>query len=433
MVAETAEGERRVAAVPETVGRLVKAGWEVAVQRGAGERAFHLDQAYADAGAELVDDAVAGADVLLSVQPVPLMELSRAARGTAVISMLAPSSYPDTVRALRDDGITAFALELVPRITRAQAMDVLSSQALVAGYRAALAAAQRLPAFFPMFMTAAGTVAPARVLVLGAGVAGLQTIATCRRLGAVVSAYDVRPAAGEEVRSLGATFLNLELESQEGTGGYARTQSEEFLRQQRELLTTHITKADVVITTAAVPGRRAPLLVTAEMMAGMRPGSVVVDLAAETGGNCELTEPGRTVEHGGVTIYGPRNVPSELPRHASELFARNVANLLLLMTKDGAFAPDFADDIVVGCCITREGRIVHQAAADALDEPLEAHPGTDPEPAGAIRMSSEPEPAPEAGADPAVSEPQTDGPQPTRPLRISTDPTVNEPTQEDPS
>ena len=207
VVAETAEGERRVAAVPETVGRLVKAGWQVAVERGAGERAFHTDDAYATAGAELVDDAVAGADVLLSVQPVPTLDLAHSEPGMTTISMLAPSSFPETVRAARDNGVTAFALELVPRITRAQAMDVLSSQALVAGYRVALAAAQRLPAFFPMFMTAAGTVPPARVLVLGAGVAGLQTIATCRRLGAVVSAYDVRPAAGDEVRSLGATFL----------------------------------------------------------------------------------------------------------------------------------------------------------------------------------------------------------------------------------
>ncbi len=366
VVAETAEGERRVAAVPETVGRLVKAGWQVAVQRGAGEQAFHPDAAYASAGAEVVDDPVPGADVLLSVQPVPTLDISRLPAGASTISMLAPSSFPGTVRAAQQAGITAFALELVPRITRAQAMDVLSSQALVAGYRVALAAAQRLPAFFPMFMTAAGTVPPARVLVLGAGVAGLQTIATCRRLGAVVSAYDVRPAAGEEVKSLGATFLNLELESQEGAGGYARTQSEEFLRQQRELLTTHITKSDVVITTAAVPGRRAPLLVTAEMLAGMRPGSVVVDLAAETGGNCELTEPGETVWHNGVQIYGPRNIPSELPRHASELFARNVSTLLLLMTSDGAFAPDFNDEIVKGCCVTRGGELVHPVAREAL-------------------------------------------------------------------
>jgi NAD(P) transhydrogenase subunit alpha len=299
---------------------------------------------------------------------VPTLDLAHSEPGVTTISMLAPSSFPETVRAARDNGVTAFALELVPRITRAQAMDVLSSQALVAGYRVALAAAQRLPAFFPMFMTAAGTVPPARVLVLGAGVAGLQTIATCRRLGAVVSAYDVRPAAGDEVRSLGATFLNLELESQEGAGGYARTQSEEFLRKQRELLTTHITKSDAVITTAAVPGRRAPLLVTAEMLGGMRPGSVVVDLAAETGGNCELTQAGEEVWHEGVCIYGPRNLPSELPRHASDLFARNVSNLLLLMTKDGAFAPDFDDEIVKGCCVTRDGRLVHAAAREALGE-----------------------------------------------------------------
>jgi NAD(P) transhydrogenase subunit alpha len=231
-----------------------------------------------------------------------------------------------------------------------------------------LAAAERLPAFFPMFMTAAGTVPPAKVLVLGAGVAGLQAIATARRLGAVTSAYDVRPSSADEVKSLGATFLSLELETQEGTGGYARAQSEDFLASQRQLLMKHVGESDAVITTAAVPGRRAPLLVTTEMVDQMRPGSVIVDLAAETGGNCELTRPGEEVHHGGVVVYGPRNVPSELSRHASELFSRNVTNLLMLMTKDGAFAPDFEDEVLVGCCVTRGGAIVHPIAREALGE-----------------------------------------------------------------
>jgi NAD(P) transhydrogenase subunit alpha len=374
VLAETAEGERRVAAVPETVRRLTGAGWDVAVQRGAGRGSFVTDEAYVTAGAKMIDDLadlLRDADVVLSVQPPSVRTLSTLPEGASLITMLAPSTYGDEIRACRDGNLVAFALELIPRITRAQSMDVLSSQALVAGYRATLAAAQRLPAFFPMFMTAAGTVPPAKVLVLGAGVAGLQAIATARRLGAVTSAYDVRPSSADEVKSLGATFLSLELETQEGTGGYARAQSEEFLAQQRQLLLKHVGESDAVITTAAVPGRRAPLLVTTEMVEQMREGSVVVDLAAETGGNCELTRAGEEVVHSGVVIYGPRNVPSELSRHASELFSRNVANLLLLMTKDGTFAPDFEDEVLAGCCVTRGGQIVHPVARDALGEPGE--------------------------------------------------------------
>lgn len=362
VVAETQPGERRVAAVPETVGKLVAAGVEVSVEAGAGRAAFFSDDDYAAKGAQVVADRAAvlgGADVVVSVQPLREEDVARLHTGASVISFLPPSAHPDLVKALAAQSVTAYALDLVPRISRAQSMDALSSQALVAGYRVTLAAAERLPKFFPMFMTAAGTVAPAKVLVLGTGVAGLQVIATARRLGAVVEAYDVRTAAGDEVRSLGATFLELELESQEGEGGYARVQSEEFLAKQRELIGRHVQSADVVITTAAVPGRRAPLLVTTAMVEGMRPGSVVVDLAAETGGNCELTRPGEEVVHGGVTVYGPSNVPSELPRHASELFSRNVVNLLLLMVKDGELSPDFDDEILVGCCLTRGGEIVH--------------------------------------------------------------------------
>jgi NAD(P) transhydrogenase subunit alpha len=372
VLAEKADGERRVAAVPETVRRLTGAGWEVAVERGAGLGSFVADEAYVAAGASVVADLadlVRNTDVLLSVQPASMRTLAVLPENATVISMLAPSTYPEHIRACADYKLVSFALELVPRITRAQAMDVLSSQALVAGYRAALAAAVRLPGFFPMFMTAAGTVPPAKVLVLGAGVAGLQAIATARRLGAVTSAYDVRPSSADEVKSLGATFLSLELETQEGVGGYARAQSDDFLAQQRQLLMKHVGESDAVITTAAVPGRRAPMLVTTEMVEQMRPGSVIVDLAAETGGNCELTRPGEEIDYHGVLIYGPRNVPSELPRHASELFSRNVTNLLMLMTKDGAFAPDFDDEVLAGCLVTRDGEVVHPVAREALGEP----------------------------------------------------------------
>jgi NAD(P) transhydrogenase subunit alpha len=275
---------------------------------------------------------------------------------------LQPATQGDIVRALAKQGVTAFSLELVPRISRAQSMDALSSQASAAGYKAVLIAATRLGKFFPMMMTAAGTVAPARVLVMGAGVAGLQAIATARRLGAVVSAYDVRPAVKDEVKSLGATFIELPLETQEGEGGYAREQSEEFLRKQRELIGEHIAKSDVVITTAAIPGRRAPLLVTAEMVKGMRPGSVIVDLAAETGGNVELTKAGEDVDAGGVTIIGTRNVPSTMPLHASQLYARNVANLLLHLVKEGGINLDFGDEITKGSCVTHGGEIVNERA-----------------------------------------------------------------------
>jgi NAD(P) transhydrogenase subunit alpha len=279
-----------------------------------------------------------------------------------LISFLQPATQGDIVRALAKRGVTAFSLELVPRISRAQSMDALSSQASAAGYKAVLMAAARLGKFFPMMMTAAGTVPPARVLVMGAGVAGLQAIATARRLGAVVSAYDVRPAVKDEVHSLGATFIELPLETQEGEGGYAREQSEEFLRKQRELIGEHVAKSDVVITTAAIPGRRAPLLVTADMVKAMRPGSVIVDLAAETGGNVELTKVGEEAKVGDVTIIGTRNVPATMPLHASQLFARNVANLLLHLVKDGAIKLDFDDEITKGCCVTHGGEIVNERA-----------------------------------------------------------------------
>jgi NAD(P) transhydrogenase subunit alpha len=362
---ETAQDERRVALVPDTAAKLIAAGLEVAVEQGAGSSAFVPDEVYEAAGVKVVKGAaplLKDADVVLKVQAPSLDEVDLLQKGAVLISFLQPATQGEVVTALAKRGITAFSLELVPRISRAQSMDALSSQASAAGYKAVLIAAGRLGKFFPMMMTAAGTVAPARVLVMGAGVAGLQAIATARRLGAVVSAYDVRPAVKDEVKSLGATFIELPLEAQEGQGGYAKEQSEEFLRKQRELIGEHIAKSDVVITTAAIPGRRAPLLVTADMVKGMRPGSIIVDLAAETGGNVELTKAGEDVDVGGVTVIGTRNVPSTMPLHASQLYARNVANLLLHLVKDGAIKLDFADEITKGACVTHGGEIVNERA-----------------------------------------------------------------------
>jgi len=363
---ETATGERRVAVVPETVATLTAAGHEVWVQAGAGLHAFVADDELAARGAQIIADRahlLQSAEVVLGVQPMPVGDISHLQAGAATVSFLQPWAHGNAVRALAARSVTSFSLDLIPRISRAQSMDALSSQALIAGYRAVMIAASTAPRLFPLFMTAAGTVAPAKVLVLGAGVAGLQAIATARRLGAVVTAYDVRSAAGEEVRSLGATFLDLALDTQEGEGGYARVQSPEFLTRQRELLAEQVAKADIVLTTAAVPGRPAPLLVTAEMVNGMHPGSVIVDLgadveAAEGGGNCELTRGGETIDVHGVTIVGPRNAASSYPLHASALYARNVANLVMLLTRDGRFEPDWDDEIVAGCCVTRDGEVI---------------------------------------------------------------------------
>ena len=357
--------ERRVALVPDTAAKLVAAALDVSVEAGAGAGAYISDEAYEKAGVKVVKAAaalLADADAVLKVQAPAVTEVGLLKSGSVLISFLQPATQGDIVKALAKRGVTAFSLELVPRISRAQSMDALSSQASAAGYKAVLMAAGRLGKFFPMMMTAAGTVAPARVLVMGAGVAGLQAIATARRLGAVVSAYDVRPAVKDEVHSLGATFIELELESQQGEGGYAREQSEEFLRKQRELIGEHVAKSDVVITTAAIPGRRAPLLVTGDMVKAMRPGSVIVDLAAETGGNVELTKEGEDVDVAGVTIIGTRNVPSTMPLATSQLYARNVMNLLLHLVKDGAIALDFQDEITKGSCVTHGGEIVNERA-----------------------------------------------------------------------
>jgi NAD(P) transhydrogenase subunit alpha len=362
---ERAPEERRVALVPDTAAKLVAAKLEVDLEAGAGAGAFFTDEAYQAAGAKLVSsasDLLKDADAVLKVQAPDAREIGLLEKGVVLISFLQPATQGDIVKALAKRGVTAFSLELVPRISRAQSMDALSSQASAAGYKAVLMAAGRLGKFFPMMMTAAGTVAPARVLVMGAGVAGLQAIATARRLGAVVSAYDVRPAVKEEVQSLGATFIELPLETQEGTGGYAKEQSEEFLKKQRELIGEHVAKSDVVITTAAIPGRRAPLLVTADMVKGMRPGSVIVDLASETGGNVELTQAGKEVEVNDVTIIGTRNIPSTMPLATSQLYARNVANLLLHLVKDGAINLDFEDEITKGACVTHGGEIVNERA-----------------------------------------------------------------------
>ena len=366
---ERAPDERRVALVPDTAAKLKASALDVSVESGAGVGAYISDEAYESSGVKVVKTAeslLKDADAVLKVQAPSTDEVALLNSGSVLISFLQPATQADVVKALAKRGVTAFSLELLPRISRAQSMDALSSQASAAGYKAVLMAAGRLGKFFPMMMTAAGTVAPARVLVMGAGVAGLQAIATARRLGAVVSAYDVRPAVKEEVQSLGATFIELALESQQGEGGYAREQSEEFLRKQRELIGEHVAKSDVVITTAAVPGRHAPLLVTGDMVKAMRPGSVIVDLAAETGGNVELTQAGKDVDVGGVTIIGTRNVPSTMPLHASQLFARNVMNLLLHLVKDGAINLDFQDEITKGSCVTHRGEIVNERAKQLL-------------------------------------------------------------------
>jgi NAD(P) transhydrogenase subunit alpha len=363
IVGETRPGERRVALVPGLVSRLTKAEQEVAVEPGAGKGAGFTDDDYREAGATVAADALDGAGAALSVQPLAPSQARRLAPGAITISFL-PTAQE--LRALRDAGHTALAMELVPRISRAQSMDALSSQAFVSGYRAALVAAERLPRFLPLSMTASGTIPPAKVLVLGAGVAGLQAIATARRLGAVVRAYDVRAASADEVRSLGAEFIELELPTLEGAGGYAREMTEDRSAMQRELLAPHVAEADVLITTAAVPGRKAPLLVTERMVAAMKPGSVVVDLAAESGGNVEGARPGEEIAIGGAMVWGGHNVPSQLPAQASQLYGTNVVNLLLLMHSDGEFTVNFEDEIVAGACVTHAGEVRHAPTQELL-------------------------------------------------------------------
>jgi NAD(P) transhydrogenase subunit alpha len=348
---ETAPGERRVALVPETVGRLGE-GVEVVVEEGAGVEAGFADSAYTEAGATIGDPW--DCDVIVKVAAPSETEGAQLRDGQVLVAFLSPLTDADGVARLAASGVHGLALESIPRITRAQPMDALSSQATVSGYKAALVAADRLPRFLPMLMTAAGTIPPGKVLVLGAGVAGLQAIATARRLGAVVSAFDVRPAVKEQVASLGATFLDLGVQGEETEGGYARELTSEQQAAQQAELQSRIPGFDAVITTAAIPGRPAPTLVTAEAVRGMRAGSVIVDLAAETGGNCELTRPGEEVVEGGVTIVGTTNVPSTMPTHASQLLSRNMAAIVGLLTKDGRLVLDWDDEIVAGACVTRK-------------------------------------------------------------------------------
>lgn len=354
---ETRPGEKRVALVPDIISKLTKAGLEVIIESNAGVEAQFSDAQFSAAGATVKSgNVISDADVILSVQPLTPLQISSLKKGAITISFLSPTTASDSIDAAVTAGVTAISLELVPRISRAQSMDALTSQALCAGYKAALVGAELSPRFFPLLMTAAGTVTPAKVVVLGAGVAGLQAIATAKRLGAVVSAYDVRPASAEEVRSMGAKFISLDLDVLEGAGGYAREMTEDRAAKQRELLTPYIAAANVLITTAAVPGRPAPRLVTAEMVAAMSPGSVVVDLAAETGGNVEGTKPGEiVVTDNGVRMWGGKDVPSQLAYHASMLYSRNVVNLLLLMVQEGQVVPNFEDEIIDAATITMNG------------------------------------------------------------------------------
>ena len=379
---ETRPGERRVAMVPDIALRLIGAGWGITVQSGAGAPAAFGDRAYTEAGVRIAPDVAAllsGAEVVLSVNPPDPTEAGHMPAGVTVLSFLQPTQSAEALGVLAGKGATVFSFDLVPRISRAQSMDALSSQATVAGYRAGLLAAEHLAKFFPMFMTAAGTVPPAKVLVMGVGVAGLQAIATARRLGAVVRAYDVRAAAKEEAESLGATFVDLGI-SAEGMGGYARELSPEELARQQEALAAVVIGSDVVITTASVPGRQAPVLVTADVVAAMAPGSVVIDLAADNGGNCEVTRVGEEVVVDGTTVVGVANPPSAMATHASLLYSRNASNLLALIGRDGAVAPDWDDEIVIGCCVLREGKAVHGPTAEALGvphSPIRPEPKTD--------------------------------------------------------
>ena len=372
---ETHSGERRVALVPAAVPPLAKAGLEVLVEAGAGVSAGYSDQQYLDKGAKIAASRqeVFAADILLQVRAAGANQadrddLAHYRQGQVVIGMCDPLGAPQLAREIAQRGVSLFALELLPRITRAQSMDVLSSQATIAGYRAVLLAASALPKLFPMMITAAGTLNAAKVLIVGAGVAGLQAIATARRLGAAVSAYDVRPAVKEQVQSLGAKFVEMQLEtnSAETKGGYAQQMDEEFYRRQREMMARVVAESDVVITTAAVPGKKSPILVTAEMVGKMAPGSVIVDLAAERGGNCELTKPGETTVVGGVTILGPLDLPSEAPQHASQMYAKNISTFLLNLVKDKQIQINLEDEIIRDTLIGRDGRVVNPRIQELL-------------------------------------------------------------------
>ncbi len=364
---ETAAGERRVALIPSVVSRLVGSGTQVVVESGAGAGSFFSDQEYEKAGATMVPSVYGSSDFVVKVQKPSADEISAFAKGTSLATTLQPLIDHATVKALAEAGVTSFGMDTIPRIARAQSMDVLSSMASLAGYKAAVMAADSLSKFFPMMMTAAGTIPPAKGLVLGVGVAGLQAIATAKRLGSVMSAYDVRPVVREQVESLGATFLEVDLgELAEDAGGYARELSEDAQRKGRELIHSALKDMDFVITTAAIPGRPAPRLIEAEMVKDMQPGAVIVDLAAESGGNCELTKPGETVVEHGVTILGPLNLPSSMPTHASQMYSRNMLNFINHIVTDGEVTIDLGDEITKGCLITHNGKIVHEATLAAM-------------------------------------------------------------------
>jgi len=367
VVRETTPGERRVALVPETVGRLAKSGNEIVVERGAGEASSFPDRMYTEAGATIGD--AWDAELVLKVAKPTDEEVTRLREGAVLVAFLQPLTNHALVRELARRRITSLSMDAIPRITRAQPMDALSSQATVAGYKAVLLAAAALPKFFPMLTTAAGTIAPAKAFVIGAGVAGLQAIATARRLGAVVEAFDTRPVVKEQVQSLGAKFLEVDLgETGEGAGGYAKELSEEAHRKEVELLAKAVKENDIIITTAAIPGRPAPKLITADMVRSMRPGSVIVDLAAETGGNTELTQAGKVIDVDGVRIDGTTNIPSTMPYHASQMYSRNIQSLLgLLITKDGKLNLDMNDDVIKGTVITKGGEVIHEQSKKVLE------------------------------------------------------------------
>jgi NAD(P) transhydrogenase subunit alpha len=364
---ETVPGERRVALVPTVAEQLGKQGVEVLLQTGAGAAAFYRDSEYTSA--RLVEDRAslfAEADILLTVQPLDPEAIGQLREGSMVIGFLHPHENPECIAMMRDRNITSFAVELIPRLSRAQGMDALSSQASIAGYKAALMAASRTARFFPMLTTAAGTIRPAKVLIIGVGVAGLQAIATARRLGAMVEAYDVRPETREQVESLGARFVDVKVKA-EGSGGYARELTEEEKRQEVAVLAEHVTQADAIISTAAVPGRPAPCIISADMVDQMKHGAVIIDLAAESGGNCELTVPGEAFGHERVMIYGPLNVPAMLPVHASEMYAKNLYNFLSLIIRDGKVDPDWDDEIVTSATLTHAGEIRYEPARQAVE------------------------------------------------------------------
>lgn len=364
---ETTAGERRVAMESSVIAKLGKLGAEVLIEAGAGSAAHIPDSAFT--GATVVASAAElyqQADIVLKVQPPSENEIEMLKEGSVLISTLQPYKYPERIAALKARNITAYAMELIPRISRAQAMDVLSSQAAVAGYKAAIMGADHACRFFPMLTTAAGTIRPSKVIVIGAGVAGLQAIATARRLGAIVEGYDVRSATKEQVQSLGAKFIELGIKA-EGEGGYARELTAEEKQQQQAELAKHIATADVLITTAAVPGRPSPKIIPESTVEGMKSGSVIIDLAAEGGGNCTLTQPGETIVHNGVTIHAPLNIPSQVPVHASEMYAKNLLNFLSPMLKDGQYEPDFEDEVIAGALLTHEGQITNEAIRQLVE------------------------------------------------------------------